>query len=64
LVGRNGSGKSRLLEVLAGKRAPESGRIAVQATIELLPQLKRNDPIKSGGEVTQEYINAATRRFY
>jgi pleuromutilin/lincosamide/streptogramin A transport system ATP-binding/permease protein len=59
LVGRNGCGKTTLLEVLSGKTAPESGTIAANGICELLPQLKRTDTTKSGGEVTQEYINAA-----
>lgn len=57
LVGRNGSGKTSLLEILAGKRQPEEGTINLRATCELLPQLKNTDTTKSGGEVTQEYIN-------
>ncbi|MCM3668784.1 ABC-F type ribosomal protection protein [Mesobacillus maritimus] len=57
LVGRNGSGKTTLLEVLAGKRDSEGGTVTARGTLELLPQLKRTDTVKSGGEVTQEYIN-------
>ncbi|MGN7402956.1 Vga family ABC-F type ribosomal protection protein [Cytobacillus praedii] len=59
LVGRNGCGKTTLLEVLAGKTSPDNGTISTNAICELLPQLKRTDTTKSGGEVTQEYINAA-----
>lgn len=62
LVGRNGSGKSTLLEVLAGKQAQEAGTVTKRGTVELLPQLKRTDSYKSGGEVTQEYINQAVGR--
>ncbi|MFT9847250.1 Vga family ABC-F type ribosomal protection protein [Aneurinibacillus sp. REN35] len=57
LVGRNGSGKTSLLQVLAGKTEPEEGVVTIRATSELLPQLKHQDSVKSGGEVTQEYIN-------
>lgn len=57
LVGRNGSGKTSLLEILAGKQRPEKGIISRQTTCELLPQLKNTNTTKSGGEVTQEYIN-------
>jgi len=57
LVGKNGSGKTTLLEVLAGNSQPEEGNISIYGTLELLPQLKNNQTTKSGGEVTQAYIN-------
>lgn len=56
LVGKNGTGKTTLLEVIAGKRSCDSGTLTLNSTCELLPQLKRTDTTKSGGEVTQEYI--------
>ncbi|MFD2616071.1 Vga family ABC-F type ribosomal protection protein [Terrilactibacillus laevilacticus] len=56
LVGRNGSGKTTLLHILAGKITPEEGKVIRHTQCELLPQLKRTDQAKSGGEVTQEYI--------
>lgn len=59
LVGRNGSGKTTLLNVLAGDLPPEVGNVMIHANCELLPQLKRTDTSKSGGEVTQDYINEA-----
>lgn len=59
LVGRNGCGKTTLLEVLAGKIGPEQGTLTTNGICELLPQLKRTNTTKSGGEVTQEYINTA-----
>lgn len=59
LVGRNGSGKTTLLEVLAKRRAADSGTVNTFGICELLPQLKTTDTTKSGGEVTQEYINEA-----
>ncbi|WP_332694427.1 Vga family ABC-F type ribosomal protection protein [Halalkalibacter lacteus] len=59
LVGHNGSGKTTLLNVLAGKVSPENGTVIRHAECELLPQIKRTDTTKSGGEVTQEYINQA-----
>lgn len=59
LVGRNGSGKTTLLEVLAGKRSPDHGVVIPHGVCELLPQLKKMDTTKSGGEVTQEYIKEA-----
>lgn len=59
LVGKNGSGKTTLLEILAGKRVPEEGTVIRHTGCELLPQFKRTDTTKSGGEVTQEYISNA-----
>ncbi|AVQ97819.1 ABC transporter [Oceanobacillus iheyensis] len=59
LVGNNGSGKTTLLEVLAGKKTPDNGLVTAHTSIAHIPQLKRTDTIKSGGEVTQEYINDA-----
>ncbi|WP_416150317.1 Vga family ABC-F type ribosomal protection protein [Salipaludibacillus sp. HK11] len=56
LVGRNGSGKTTLLQILAKKIASDEGTITEHAQCELLPQLKRTDTTKSGGEITQEYI--------
>lgn len=59
LVGKNGSGKTTLLELLAQVRQPESGKIHCYGYCELLPQLKKTNTTKSGGEVTQDYINQA-----
>lgn len=59
LVGRNGSGKTTLLQILANKISPEEGIVIQQTACELLPQFKRTDTTKSGGEVTQEYIQKA-----
>lgn len=59
LVGTNGSGKTTLLNILAEKIDPEEGKVIAHAQCELLPQFKNADTTKSGGEVTQEYINKA-----
>ncbi|WP_046175287.1 ribosomal protection-like ABC-F family protein [Domibacillus indicus] len=59
LVGKNGSGKTTLLHVLAGKAKASEGTIIRRGLIELLPQLKRADLGKSGGEITQRYVNEA-----
>lgn len=56
LVGRNGSGKTTLLEVLAGMKAPDEGTVTVRARCEFIPQWKKTDSTKSGGELTQEVI--------
>ncbi|WP_088036384.1 Vga family ABC-F type ribosomal protection protein [Evansella clarkii] len=59
LVGKNGSGKTTLMNILTGRLDPEEGTVDPHVQTELLPQLKREDSVKSGGEVTQEYINQA-----
>ncbi len=59
LVGRNGSGKTTLFQILAKEIVPEEGSIVQRVRCELLPQLKQTDTTKSGGEVTQEYIQKA-----
>lgn len=59
LVGRNGSGKTSLLHIMAGEIAPEEGEIIQHAYVKLLPQLKQTQATKSGGEMTQEYIQQA-----
>lgn len=56
LVGANGSGKTTLLNIIAEKIVPDEGNITQFTQSELLPQLKRTDTTKSGGEITQEYI--------
>ena len=62
LVGKNGSGKTTLLDVLAGNLNPEEGTVTKYGTLQLLPQLKNTRTTKSGGEITQEYINASIAR--
>ncbi|MBW8349015.1 Vga family ABC-F type ribosomal protection protein [Bacillus sp. IITD106] len=59
LVGRNGSGKTTLLELFAKKQFPDEGSVNSYGEVVLLPQLKNTNTTKSGGEVTQEYINRA-----
>lgn len=59
LVGRNGSGKTTLLQIISGKIILEDGSVIRHKHSELLPQLKRTDTTKSGGEITQEYIHEA-----
>jgi len=59
LVGRNGSGKTSLLNIMMGKLSPNQGSVTRRARVELIPQLKRMNTTKSGGEVTQEYIQQA-----
>src|SRR5690625_254836 len=59
LVGRNGSGKTTLFEILTKTISPEEGTVTQYSTCELIPQLKRVDSIKSGGELTKVYIQKA-----
>ncbi|MED1602748.1 Vga family ABC-F type ribosomal protection protein [Alkalihalophilus marmarensis] len=59
LVGANGCGKTTLLKGLAEESRLDEGIVIKQGTCELLPQLKRTNALKSGGELTQEYINQA-----
>ena len=59
LVGKNGCGKTTLLEIIAGVRSPDSGSCHVYTSCKLLPQLKSTKSTKSGGEITQAYINHA-----
>lgn len=61
LVGRNGSGKTSLLHILAGACSPEEGTVHRHVRCGLLPQLKPNISHKSGGEITQAYIQAALK---
>ncbi|SER35593.1 macrolide transport system ATP-binding/permease protein [Gracilibacillus ureilyticus] len=56
LVGKNGTGKTTFLHVIAGQMEPEQGDIISYTKMELLPQLKQQQGNKSGGEVTQQYI--------
>ena len=62
IVGKNGCGKTTLLEILAGKRKISEGMINTNSTCELIPQLKHTDTNKSGGEVTQKYIQEALNK--
>lgn len=62
IVGRNGSGKTTLIEVLAGIRKPDAGMVKTRAKRELIPQLRRAESVKSGGELTQEAIREALIR--
>lgn len=59
LIGRNGSGKTTLLEIIAGKRKILEGTVIGDRSCTLLPQLKRTKTNKSGGEITQNYIDKA-----
>lgn len=59
LVGRNGSGKTTLLTILTGELSPDEGQINLFTSSKLVPQFKRTDQAKSGGEITQTYLQHA-----
>ena len=59
LIGVNGSGKSTLLHILAKQLEPNEGVVNHYQTTHLIPQLKTSPQTKSGGEVTQDYIQQA-----
>ena len=58
LIGINGSGKTTLLEELN----TVSQYVSHYSTVELIPQLKDIDTVKSGGEVTLQYIQDTLSR--
>lgn len=62
LVGTNGSGKTTLLTIISGEIEVEQGYVERNTSVSLLPQLKRTDTTKSGGEVTAEYIIQALNK--
>lgn len=62
LVGRNGSGKTSLLQMMAGDILSPSGTITKNASVELLPQIKPRMEENSGGEVSQTVINQTLAR--
>lgn len=56
LVGANGSGKTTLFQIFNKKIMPDEGSVLPYTHVELLPQLKQSEGAKSGGEVSQRYI--------
>ncbi|WP_062354399.1 ribosomal protection-like ABC-F family protein [Bacillus kwashiorkori] len=62
LVGRNGSGKTSLLEVIAGERETSAGIVTLYGSVTLIPQLKPKMDKKSGGEISQMVINQMLSR--
>lgn len=62
LVGTNGSGKTSLLEVIAQVTQADSGVVKHYGQVALLPQLKRTNTTKSGGEITAEYVIQAINK--
>lgn len=56
IIGRNGSGKSTFLKVLASQINADITNFTLNGTIKMLPQLKETSDHKSGGEISQDYI--------
>lgn len=59
LVGRNGAGKTSLLKIMTGEELPDEGNITPFTSVKLVPQLKETSIEKSGGEITQQYLQDA-----
>ncbi|SHN30858.1 pleuromutilin/lincosamide/streptogramin A transport system ATP-binding/permease protein [Gracilibacillus kekensis] len=59
LIGKNGSGKTTFLQAILNNEMFEKGEVNIFTTIDLLPQLKQQIGSKSGGEITQNYIQQA-----
>ncbi|GAB2566041.1 Vga family ABC-F type ribosomal protection protein [Gracilibacillus alcaliphilus] len=59
LIGKNGTGKTTLLNVLANEKKPEEGEIISYTSIDFIHQLKEQIAAKSGGEITQQHIQQA-----
>lgn len=59
LVGRNGSGKTTLLNIIKGEISPREGNVTRLTSINLVPQFKNTNIGKSGGEITQDYLQRA-----
>lgn len=59
LVGRNGSGKTTLLKILVGEVVADEGVIIPHTSTKLVPQIKQMNDVKSGGEITQQYLQQA-----
>lgn len=61
IIGRNGSGKSSLLQILAQQRLPSSGEVISPAQLQIgyLPQMIENSGILSGSQQLQVHLTTA-----
>lgn len=59
IVGRNGAGKTILLQTLAGRAEADRGTVSVCGKVGYIPQLQEDDAGKSGGELTRRSIEEA-----
>lgn len=62
IVGQNGCGKTTLLRIVAEELMPDEGQINITASVVYVPQFKEESRTKSGGEITQTYIQRALNR--
>ncbi|EUJ32272.1 putative ABC transporter ATP-binding protein [Listeria cornellensis FSL F6-0969] len=56
IVGRNGLGKTTLLEIMAGVTTPDQGVVTRNGTTGYLPQILPEDAKLSGGEKTRKAV--------
>ncbi|WP_028778180.1 ribosomal protection-like ABC-F family protein [Shimazuella kribbensis] len=59
LIGRNGTGKTTLLNILTGTELIDTGEIEGHAKIGIIPQIQEAESSLSGGEKTKAAIQAA-----
>ncbi|MEL3746968.1 ATP-binding cassette domain-containing protein, partial [Staphylococcus borealis] len=59
LVGRNGTGKTSLLKIITGEELVDGGNVNHFTSVKLVPQFKETRSEKSGGEITQQYLQLA-----
>src|SRR5690625_895747 len=59
LVGRNGTGKTSLLKIITGEELSDEGNITAFTSVKLVTQFKESRLEKSGGEITQQYLQSA-----
>ena len=50
IVGKNGTGKSTLLNIISGRINPDSGKVSVQGSIGYIEQISDKESVLSGGE--------------
>src|SRR5690625_5127898 len=59
VVARNGTGKTSILKIITGEKLPDEGKLTLFTSTKLVPQLKETSSGKSGGEITQQYLQNA-----